>query len=403
MDATPAGPPAIVVGLDCITGLQTARILAGRGVRVVGLANDPGHACCRTRAVEEVVGVDTSAPALIDVLASLAGRLDGAVVVPCTDQSVQLIAAGRDRLAHLRIALPDPGVADTLLRKDRFAEHAQAHGIPIPRTVVLRSADDLLQVHADLTFPVVLKPAVRSPGWEDATGGKVAVATDAETLDDLYRRGARWTDVVVAQEWVPGGDEDLVSCNTYVSADGRPLATFMARKLRQWPPHQGTSSLGEEVRDDEAEALALRVLATVDYHGLGYVECKRDRHTGRLVVIEPNIGRPTGRSAIAEAGGVELLATMYRDLAGLPLPDERTQRYVGAKWIHLRRDLQSAAWSWRAGELTLRQWARSLRGRKAYAVWSVTDPLPFLLDLWHTLQRRRSPVPRTEVTLEVAP
>ena len=28
-----SGPAAVVVGLDCITGLQTARILAGHGVR----------------------------------------------------------------------------------------------------------------------------------------------------------------------------------------------------------------------------------------------------------------------------------------------------------------------------------------------------------------------------------
>ena len=40
---------------------------------------------------------------------------------------------------------------------------------------------------------------------------------------------------------------------------------------------------------------------------LGYVEAKRDVRTGRHYLIEPNIGRPTGRSAIAEAGGVELL------------------------------------------------------------------------------------------------
>ena len=31
-------PWAVLIGLDCVTGLQTARILSGRGVRVVGIA-----------------------------------------------------------------------------------------------------------------------------------------------------------------------------------------------------------------------------------------------------------------------------------------------------------------------------------------------------------------------------
>lgn len=69
---------------------------------------------------------------------------------------------------------------------------------------------------------------------------------------------------------------------------------------------------------------------------------KRDPETGRQYAIEANVGRPTGRSAIAEAGGVELLHTMYCDVAGLPLPNGRTQTYKGTKWIDVRHDLQSA-------------------------------------------------------------
>ena len=44
------GPAAVVLGLDTITGLQTARILAARGVPVIGVTNDLGHYACRTRA-----------------------------------------------------------------------------------------------------------------------------------------------------------------------------------------------------------------------------------------------------------------------------------------------------------------------------------------------------------------
>jgi D-aspartate ligase len=55
-----------------------------------------------------------------------------------------------------------------------------------------------------------------------------------------------------------------------------------------------------------------------------------------------DIGRPTGRSTIAEAGGVELRYTMYCDALGWSLPENRVRTYKGVKWIYVREDLQSA-------------------------------------------------------------
>jgi hypothetical protein len=49
--------------------------------------------------------------------------------------------------------------------------------------------------------------------------------------------------------------------------------------------------------------------------------------------------------------------------------------------------MQAALYDWWSGELTLREWWRSWRGRKVYAVFSWTDPLPFLGDLFSFLRR----------------
>lgn len=185
----------------------------------------------------------------------------------------------------------------------------------------------------------------------------------------------------MAQEWIAGTDADLYSCNCYFGADSEPLVTFIARKLRQWPPEAGTSCLGEEVRNDVVLQTSMQLFRGVGYRGLGYVEMKRDPRTGRHYIIEPNIGRPTGRSAIAEAGGVELLYSMYCDAVGWPLPAAREQKYTGAKWIYWRKDIQSAWYYRRRGELSLPDWWRSLRGRKMSAVFSWSDPAPFFFDL----------------------
>jgi D-aspartate ligase len=121
---------------------------------------------------------------------------------------------------------------------------------------------------------------------------------------------------------------------------------------------------------------------SVNFRGLAYLEMKRDDESGKYFIIEPNVGRPTGRSATAEANGVELIFTMYCDAVGWTLPANREQKDGEVKWIYLRQDIQSALFSWLHRELTLREWWRSVRGQKWDAVYARTDPAPFWYDLW---------------------
>ena len=157
--------------------------------------------------------------------------------------------------------------------------------------------------------------------------------------------------------------------------------TFVARKLRQWPPYMGSSCLGQECRNDAVLKQTLELFRHLKWRGLAYLEMKQDQRTGKHYIIEPNVGRPTGRSAIAEAGGVELLSTMYCDLLGLPLPAARVQRYGRTKWMYLRNDLRSAFWHWRRGELSIGDILRSWRGVKIDAVFSFADPRPFFSEV----------------------
>jgi len=151
--------------------------------------------------------------------------------------------------------------------------------------------------------------------------------------------------------------------------------------LRQWPIFTGNSILGIDVMDKMVLDVTTDLFKKVNYVGLGYVEIKKDIKTNKYYIIEPNIGRPTGRSALAEACGVDLIYTMYCDCLGLPLPETRTQKLKNIKWIHVRTDLQSAYNYWKRGKLTFREWLKSMKGKKFYAVISWKDPMPFLIEL----------------------
>ena len=391
-------PYAIVIGLNGMTGLQTARILAKRGVPVIAIAKDPKHHISRTRVCEDILYADTESEEVIESLVTLGPKLNQkAVLFPCGDINVALVSQHRQRLEEwYHVILPDPDVLQMMMDKVSFYTYAQKQGFPIPPTFILKSRSEAEEAAASLDYPCVLKPAGRSSEWFAYTMFKVHTASSAEELLDFFDRSIEQTKSLVAQQWVEGTDANLYSCNCYFDKTSQPLVTFIARKIRQWPPQRGVSSLGVECRNDIVLNEAMRLFKSVNYRGLGYLEMKQDARTGEYYIIEPNIGRPTGRSAIAEAGGVELLYTMYCDAIGWPLPANREQKYTGVKWIHIRRDTQSALYYWRRGELTLKEWWQSVRGRKGYALFSWTDPGPFVGDLVRVVRSYLRPEERKE-------
>ena len=386
-------PYAVVVGLDSMQGLQTVRILAGHEIPVIAITSNPDYYSSKTNTCKEILAARTKGPELVELLMSMGPTFSTKpVLFPCHDKNVLTISRQRETLKQwYHIILPPADVVEMLMDKVAFYTYAHEAGFPIPLTFILREKKDVEQAADQLEYPCILKPPSRPGAWTQHTKLKALIANSREELVALYDHYSKWIEILIAQNLVAGDASNLYSCNCYFDTQGELQAAFVARKIRQWPPETGSSCSGEEVRDDEVLNETIRLFRDVSYKGLGYVEMKRDEQSGKYYIIEPNIGRPTGRSAIAEAGGVELLYTMYCDVLGLPLPPDRQQKYEGVKWIHLLRDLQSALYHWRRGQLTLGGWWRSIRGRKAYAVFSWSDPLPFVAAVYKAIPLMLSP------------
>lgn len=69
--------------------------------------------------------------------------------------------------------------------------------------------------------------------------------------------------------------------------------------------------------------------------------------------------------------------TLYLDMTGQPIP--AWQSVEGRKWIVEDFDMYSALRSRRDHSLSLKEWARSLRGVQEAACFALDDPLPFLM------------------------
>jgi predicted ATP-grasp superfamily ATP-dependent carboligase len=278
-------------------------------------------------------------------------------------------------------------VVELLIDKAAFYVYARAAGFRVPTTFVLHDRKAAADAAVRLSYPCILKPAVKTPAWKRSAGVKAFRVEWAGELMALYDRFAH-LGLLLAQEWVRGHDTDHYTCNAYFGPGAEPLVTFTSRKLRQWPPTGGEGCLSVEVRNEAVRDETVRLFRHVQHLGLGYAELKLDALSGEYVILEPNVCRPTGRSAQAEAAGVELIYTQYCHALGWPLPANREQAFRGVKWIHFRRDLQAGLHHWRRGELTLGEWARSWKGLKTDALFSLRDPVPFLADLTRVALKR---------------
>ena len=380
--------PAVVIGIDCVTGLQIARILSSYGTRVIGIAGNRDHYCCKTNSCERILAGPTKGRDLIDLLREHPELQEEAVLIPISDLAVLALSEHRDDIpTRHRFLLPERSTLDLLVDKAKFLRHAEEHGLPIPPALVIHNREDASQAAGKLKFPIAIKPPVKTRAWESNTKAKVYIANNANELLSTYDTCGQWTNTLLAQEWLVGNEDRLFQAHCYFDQHGREVATVCTRKLRQWPTRTGTGCLSETVENERVADLARRVFRLLDLRGFGYLEAKYDPTVDDYVIVEPNVGRPTGRTSTLHALGIDIVRAAYCELAGLELPSMAAPNRLDMKWIHWRRDLQAAFWMWRRKELSVSEWLRSLRGPKYTAVWSRRDPKPFFADFTRHLKR----------------
>jgi predicted ATP-grasp superfamily ATP-dependent carboligase len=140
-------------------------------------------------------------------------------------------------------------------------------------------------------------------------------------LDEAWERASPYDPLV--QELIPGGDEELYSLGSYLSADGEALGLFCGRKLRQTPPGVGTARVGEAVWVDEVVEQGLALVRGLGVRGIAQTEFKRDPRDGvfKLMEVNPRLWQWHG---LAAACGVDLPRIAYWDLLGARLPPARS-------------------------------------------------------------------------------
>jgi D-aspartate ligase len=371
---------AIVLGGD-YQGLGIVRSLGRRGVPVCVI--DDEHSIARvsryTSCWARVADLGDEHRLVEDLLRIGRERnLAGWVIFPTRDETVAAIARNRERLAAT-FRVPTAGWETIRWAWDKRStyELAESLDVPAPRTWQPASVAELEAI--DGQPPFAIKPAIKEHFFYE-TKAKAWRADSVEELRDLV---AKALDIVgpgevLVQELIPGdGQQQYAYCALY--EDGKPIATMVARRLRQHPPEFGRASTYVETIDaPQVEELSRRLLGQIRFSGLVELEFKRDPRSGAFKLLDFN-ARTWGYHTIAGEAGVDFPYLLFRRQLEQPVERQRTRS--GVRWIRILTDLPTAIAEIGRGRLRLRAYVRSLRRAQVEAVFSRDDPLPGLAEL----------------------
>jgi predicted ATP-grasp superfamily ATP-dependent carboligase len=371
--------------------LAIARSLGRRGVPVVRVHPGTRELSLASRycsALEQSPNVHDSEEALLEFLLGLAPKYPGErVLIPASDDTAFFVGRHREALlAAYRVPSPGRDTIETIMDKRRQYDAAQALGVPIPETYYPSSPAEVAALAPTLKgYPYIIKPTV-AHHWRLASVrrqlrvDKAVIVHQASELLAQYSRISAVDPALMIQKVIHGGDELLYCFYGYFDARSRPLGYCVRRKIRQMPPRFGYSTLMESCEHPAVVEQSIRLLQGLDYHGIGAIEWKHDPDTGVCRLIEIN-ARATNAASLPTACGVDLPAMAFDDALGNP-PAPLTRWESGVKWIWFTEDLWAARERYRRREMGLADWMRSLRGKKAYAVFAADDWRPFLLECW---------------------
>ena len=238
---------ALVLDGEARSALAVTRSLGRAGVEVTvgaaskrSLAGSSRYAGDHLLLPDPVREPDAFATALIQQARQRAPEL----WLPLTDASMTVVNEIRHELQGIQLPIP---AADTLALawdKGRLLDSAAAAGVACPRTHQPASVEEVRRLAPELEYPIVLKP--RMSRWRTAAGfqlGEVSYVERAAELPDAWLEQHRQVPEPLIQERIPGHGMGVF----ILAREGRVLARFAHRRLREKPPTGGVSVLRESI------------------------------------------------------------------------------------------------------------------------------------------------------------
>lgn len=392
--------PAVVFGIDTPIGLTIVRDLGRHGVPVYGVARNDEGLGLSSRHLRRGLVRDKGEDAQIAQLVKLGEELGSACLFAVSEGDIAMLNRHRARLGNFKIMFADQQRLDSVLNKDRTYEAAARVGVRTPRSEQVTSMAEVEALCGVLRFPVVLKWA--NPHGIGSRlrpfGLTVAKTHYCDTPEQLRAYMARFEPAGIwplIQEYCAGyGLGQFV-----LMKDGQAHYTFQHRRVHEWPPEGGFSSMCESVERERHQALmqqSIALLRELAWEGIAMVEYRHDPATGESALMEIN-GRFWGSLPLAYHAGANFPTLCYR-LFGLGEAVENAPYRSGVRCRFMvpetKRLLRILFGQHQIKDKTIRfrrlpelagYCADFVRPSNRYYVFEASDPKPFINDVRNML------------------
>lgn len=321
---------------------------------------------------------------------SLAAR---PVVFPTSDATALFLARYRPKLKGVAgMWKTDHEALREIISKDRLYGVARAAGLRVPPMLVAPTRAELAAWCRHNPPPYFMKPFYGAIGDCALKRKNRTFCSEAEILD--YARVTSLRNILV-QRRIDAGDGRVYDAYGLCGGRGEVLALASHRRIRQYPPGTGATSLGEIpiVGDPGLEREIFHntreLLSHLQYHGIFGVEWLHERGTGALYLADFN-ARPFSSIGHLADSGLNLPLLAYHELIGEAPPVALHGTLEPSRWIDFNHDVLSFHLSRQEHGQTWMDFVSSVLRCRSFAYFDAGDPAPWLrrsLDLLRMLGR----------------
>jgi len=371
---------AVIIGSD-FQALGIIRCLAEKGVPCYLIEHELGISrfsrYCKRKKIE--YSLLSSSENFVDFLIKIAKEenLKGWVLYPNNDEIVKLVSINRNKLKEwFKIIVPPWEIVEKFYYKQNAYKIAEKISIPIPK-MYTNNLEKLLK--EELIFPIVLKPTYRNKYFTKTKKKAIRVDNKEQLLNEFQKMESIIdSSEIIVQEMIKGGTKNLFSYVTFFTGE-QSIGGMTAVRYRQHPMDFGkATTYAESIHIPELHELGNRILKEMGYFGVAEVEFMKDDKENVYKFIEVN-GRFWGWHTLAREAGINFPFILFNYMLGndISAPEAR----IGAKWIRLITDIPTVLNELFGRRFTLKGYFRTMYGKKQFAVFSLRDPLPFLMEL----------------------
>lgn len=183
--------------------------------------------------------------------------------------------------------------------KNRTVEFAAKIGVITPKTIFPKSIEEVKAISDMIKYPVVIKIPRGIISIRYANSSQELVLSYNEIFSD-HKYWIKNDELPQIQEYIPGEGYGFFALFNH----GEPRAIFAHKRLHEYPPTGGSSTMAQSIFDHDLNEIGIRILKALNWHGVAMVEFKKDArdNTFKLIEINPKFW---GSLDLAIASGVD--------------------------------------------------------------------------------------------------